>query len=1250
MFKIYQCIYFVLMALLSLSVNAQLDWQPSEYEGISPNVIYHIYQNTFENNNGAWTTRNLNGIERSIGSGYMILGNQNSEIFHLSKNFDFLKNKEIAIEQIEARVKVVKGDKDQFSGISWEDGYNNKYYFGINLVEKEITIYSEKEKFISKKIENLKSKNDYNKLSVRLFDGLVYFFVNNQLVYSIDYASSISNDIGFFVDANTSIHINDLYVSAFNRNFKEIGRPIVKWVEEFEYLNSTTKPTVQLEACIQSDTDLESVKLLVNSESVGRFGENDMKYNAACRFLFVKDIRLKEGENQIQLMVTNKGGLEPITKTIQYNLPNKPIIELEEYVKTQKLVSKAAFGLSACINTETPLSELNIKINDEVIPIGLNALNKSKNCNANLERVINLSPGTNNIIIEATNSGGKSKLPFSIEYQLPDRPAISWENALSNIDVTNDSYINVNACIQSESDIEDVQLYVNGISKKIKTNDIKTKDGCEKYLDKNVELSIGKNEIRVVVINQGGDSELNKTIKQLRVEKPQLSWDNDFKTLNTVKRKMIIADACITSDAEIKEVLITINDDKVIPIALSELDPLAQCPYQLEKSLSLNEGENELKLMARNDGGKSYITKTITYDPPTRPDISWGDKVADLKTVRDDQLIMEACINSSSKLEMVELQVNEITYKIQDTELSEKEDCLYFLSRSIKLEELTNEIIISAINAGGASKITKGIEYIKPDRPSVQWDEKTDQLETTSDLQVEIGACINSVVPLESVELIVNDAKEVIPIDQLESIRGCKYSLSQIIDLDNQRNNIIKLIARNKGGNTKEITEIQHKAIPKPKIISFEPIREGEDDPNVLIEACIASKSKINFAELLIGDQDIDVSTLLISTSECDYFFKKEITLEEGGNRLRLNVANESGNVAERLNLNFTQAEVPKIAWDSYHEDNKLSYDGAYTLKACIDSKIPLDKLTLFVNNQPQTIATNQLEKGTNCAFVLNQNITLEQGENTISLQAKNKTGVTKSTAINVTFEAPEKRIALVVGNADYAKGAALKNPINDARSVAEQLRNLNFDVILEEDLNSTSFTNALKSFERKIKEEEYEVALFYYAGHAMQLEGKNYLIPTNVLMDETTDATRYIKIENVVDADESCIVVKNILRRLEYAGTDLNIVFLDSCRDNPLSRSMSKTRSGATRGLVKDTPPKGTLIAYSTSEGQVAQDGKGKNSPFTTALLEHIDVKGQELIKMLNMVQGSVMEMTGDEQVPDWSSVGFNKDFYFKR
>ena len=223
-----------------------------------------------------------------------------------------------------------------------------------------------------------------------------------------------------------------------------------------------------------------------------------------------------------------------------------------------------------------------------------------------------------------------------------------------------------------------------------------------------------------------------------------------------------------------------------------------------------------------------------------------------------------------------------------------------------------------------------------------------------------------------------------------------------------------------------------------------------------------------------------------------------------------------------------------------------------------------------------------------------------------------------------------EVRVALVIGNSTYRSATPLTNPANDAADLAKALRGLGFEVVEGRDLDKRGIEDKAREFGRKL--DKASLALFFYAGHGLQVGGKNYLVPVDA------------KLERAGDLTFEAIDVAQILAQME-AEQRVNLVFLDACRDNPLARTLARslgTRSATVgQGLATIQSAVGTMIAYATQPDNVALDGEGRNSPFTTALLKHIGTQGLEISSLMKRVRADVIQATRGRQVPwDHSSL----------
>ena len=217
-----------------------------------------------------------------------------------------------------------------------------------------------------------------------------------------------------------------------------------------------------------------------------------------------------------------------------------------------------------------------------------------------------------------------------------------------------------------------------------------------------------------------------------------------------------------------------------------------------------------------------------------------------------------------------------------------------------------------------------------------------------------------------------------------------------------------------------------------------------------------------------------------------------------------------------------------------------------------------------------------------------------------------------------------EKRVALVLGNAAYQNVAKLPNPVNDGAVIAATLRNAGFDVVdSRQDLPAAETRRTLRDFADRAR--DADIAVVYYAGHGIEVDGANYLIPVDA------------KLERDTDVYDEALSLDRVLLAIEPAKK-LRLVILDACRDNPFSKNMKRTL--ATRaigqGLAKVEPNSpNMLIAYSAKAGSTAADGDGKNSPFTVALSKHLTTPGLDVRRAFGFVRDDVLKTTSNRQEP---------------
>jgi uncharacterized caspase-like protein len=222
-----------------------------------------------------------------------------------------------------------------------------------------------------------------------------------------------------------------------------------------------------------------------------------------------------------------------------------------------------------------------------------------------------------------------------------------------------------------------------------------------------------------------------------------------------------------------------------------------------------------------------------------------------------------------------------------------------------------------------------------------------------------------------------------------------------------------------------------------------------------------------------------------------------------------------------------------------------------------------------------------------------------------------------------------ERRLALVIGNSAY-EAAPLRNPVNDARDFAAALADSGFEVSRLENASLRELRSALRDFGDQLKKQG-GVGLFYFAGHGMQVKGRNYLIPVAA------------QIEREDEVEFESLDANQVLEKLDSAGNRFNIVILDACRNNPFARSFRSS----TQGLARMDAPSGAVVAFATSPGSVASDGGGRNGLYSQHLIESVGRPGLKIEEVFKQVRAAVRRDSGGKQTP-WESTSLEGDFYF--
>jgi len=422
-----------------------------------------------------------------------------------------------------------------------------------------------------------------------------------------------------------------------------------------------------------------------------------------------------------------------------------------------------------------------------------------------------------------------------------------------------------------------------------------------------------------------------------------------------------------------------------------------------------------------------------------------------------------------------------------------------------------------------------------------------------------------------------------------------------------------------------------------PKVIWVSPSgqKTNLESFNANVRASIKTNSGLKSVLIYVnGVSKGEAEARPVEGEEGSFVVEKNITFGPGENNIYLVATNSEGATKSELRY-FTNpsAVVPAVTWSSPVNSNSIVNTESFTISACIKSPTELRSVRLLVNGNTQSEDNIfQTSASGDCNYVWQSSVVLKNGDNSIYIIATNIAGSTTSEKRQVKLEATmaEKRLALVFGNSTYRNNSVLKNPVNDANLMEGTLKELGFDVIKRLDAGKNEMMAAIREFNEKLP--SYNVALFYYAGHGNQVDGKNYMIPTDALLEKPSDC-RF-----------EAIGVDFIVEEFERYPDNTNIVILDACRNNPYA---SWARGGEA-GYRAMTFSSGTIIAFATSEGATAADGKGANGLFTEELVKQMAVP-QSVFTVFMKTRTQVKKLSNGQQVPmEWNKL--NGDFYFKK
>jgi len=328
----------------------------------------------------------------------------------------------------------------------------------------------------------------------------------------------------------------------------------------------------------------------------------------------------------------------------------------------------------------------------------------------------------------------------------------------------------------------------------------------------------------------------------------------------------------------------------------------------------------------------------------------------------------------------------------------------------------------------------------------------------------------------------------------------------------------------------------------------------------------------------------------------------------------------------------------PVVQWEHPDKSPVVSKSTGYAIKATVLSSQELLEVSVYQNKEliEQKITQDLVFRSfKGYTYTIDRTVDLQVGSNVFSVVARNAKGKTQAAEMEIIYgetdAVSEKRLALVIGNSNYRSGPKLKNPANDARLMAQTLEDMGFTVVKKINVSKQEIEKAIQDFGSDMS--SYDVGLFYFAGHGIQTEEGNFILPTDAKLNKKSDLM------------EEAIGLDKILNQFGHDKDKAGIVILDACRDNPFT---FKDQTRTFTGFRSPSTPSGTIVSFSTSEGTASSDGTGQNGLFTEELVKQIMLK-QPIEDVFKETRKQVELRSSGAQTPqEWSKL--IRHFYFRK
>jgi hypothetical protein len=1038
---------------------------------------------------------------------------------------------------------------------------------------------------------------------------------------------------------------NIFYVEARNSEGKTISEnrsitgqleSFVNWIEPAPVSSDTRSATLLVKANIISDYDLTNVSINLNGKELKLRDDEIVRLNEK-RYSFEKTVQLSPGENILYISTSSMIGVSKSTsRLVNFYQGSEPVITLLSPVVKDSLNNSGMVLLSAEIESGSELQEIRIYHNKTVETA--KQYEHKDSTTYTFKSLFPLKAGLNTFYIEAKNYIGTAvSEKRNIICQL--EPIINWITPETLNSNAADGVVTIKAEIKTCLDLLNIGINVNGISRQQPEF---TRLNNDTYVfETALSLDPGSNNIVISAENAKGTGYSKKSyISYVGMAKSEIRWKIPAETNSESSKPEFIVTANIRTKSQIKDTRLSLNGLESPKNNRKKVTQINNQEYLYENTVTLQQGLNAIELSVITDAGAiNSEMRIINYVPPARPVLAWKIPESVRSDINKTSLNMSMNIKSDSPLDTIIVYLNgKALENISLPENTRKENGQFVLEDTVPLIPGENNIYVVAGNSGGrATSEIRNIRYIIPPKAVIAWKKPESSAPVSSD-KLSLEAGISSRTPLSDVRLYIN-GKELNDKPVITKISGQQGEYLAGITLDlNKGTNYIYLVAENSSGKAEsETLSINYIPPSAPSVTWINPSNDNTDSEisSPEIHAVISSGSRPESVLLYVnGKGSEQVTKISPGNLPGEYILRHTINLGPGENIIYLAVTNSFGST-KSLSRYITNPNTvpPAITWSIPSSDSTVVNSEIFLIEACIKSATELKSAQIIVNGvQMASEMVFQKPTAGTCNYIFSKSVILKEGDNRVFIIAENFAGSNRSDKRLIKFQPgiTEKRLALVIGNADYANSMPLMNPVNDANLMEGTLKNLGFDVIKYINVTRDNMSRAFRDFTKKIT--DYNVILFYYAGHGMQVDGQNYLIPTDAILKEPSDCKW------------EALLVRDIIEEFERIPDNTNIVILDACRDNPF-RSWSR---GGYQGFRIMNAASGTLISYATSENSRAVDGTGKNGVFTEELVKQMVIP-QSIYQVFNNTRRQVMKRTNNQQVPT-ESYTLTGDFYFKK